>query len=73
MAQKHFTEQDLIDSDYEYQGEYGLNQIWLKKDGSIMIIYDPEEEVIVKTECNEPRYQNLYGGNSNPDIERRVY
>ena len=50
---------------YVYLGEYGnttkdhrANQLWSWRDE--LVIYDPEEERIVRRETEEPRYQKNY-------------
>ena len=61
---KKTTEQELHDIGYIYLGEYGgatkdrkANQLWRWRDE--LIIYDPEEEMIIWREWNEPRFQTL--------------
>jgi len=63
---KKTTEQDLVNAGYDYLGPYGQatrdrepNQLWRKHDE--LIIYDPEEERIIWSQFNEPRYQTRGG------------
>ena len=63
---KKTTEQDLLNAEYVYLGEYGYstesrqaNQLWRKHDE--LILYDPEEERIVWSQFDEARYQTRGG------------
>ena len=60
---KKITEQELFDKGYIYLGEYGAatkdhqaNQLWRWRDE--LILYDPEAEMIIWREFNEPRFQH---------------
>lgn len=67
MKPDKITEQQLSEIGYEYLGEmcgetklHKPNQLWRWRDE--LIIYDPEEEMIIWREYNEPRYQTSLTG-----------
>ena len=60
------SEQELQEKGYLYLGDYGVsrsklyraNQIWLNYSDGDLIIYDPDDEKILRSIQKEPRYQN---------------